>query len=1016
VATNLILVDDPNVVATPTAGTKAGSLPKATNTNAVGSEVEGNIATYWGGTGNIVNRTVNTTGTAVNQSYYFGRFTSKALAAQTIPAQNWNWNVIVGEASNSANTFIWPVMYVWRPSNNTVVGYIFNASAPAGSEIGTTPAGATRNFAGSAVTCLEDDLLVVEAWMSGTPTASVFLQTWRHTANNSYISSPYTILFKPDTIFYIQQNVTPAVVPTAGTKASNLPKALHGNAPGSTTEGTLSLSIIQNPVNRQVASQASTSQQSAYFGRYSSGPLAAQTIPAQLWYWGVSIGETNANANVYNWPVLYIWRPSTNSVVGYIFDANTNYGVEWRLGADPQMQQRFAGNAVTCEDGDILVMEMWAVATQSSATSYIYDCWTTAQNATLECPYVIAFYTPPAGGALTRTEAADTISSTASSPAGATLTLTEAADTISATVSVADQVLANLASTEAPDTISADVTVAELPEITADLSVQEAPNTITSAAVKTNQLASTFTENFDAAIDTGKWTVTQVNGTVDFTGGTGNFTATPNAVGNRSAIVSVPNLDFREQRVFHKLVQPLRMVGDTNNTELAFTIEGPTTNRLDWVVYSGGSLSIVKFTNNTWASIKGDITTNIWANLATYQWLAFRVTGTNIYFETAPATASDPPLNNEWVVQHTITVASQPVTLANAKIVFQYYHNATTGTVLQPHKVDALNTATSPATTPSNADLAITNDPDTISASATVVEAAPVTATLTRTEAPDTIVATAGAPVTGNLSRVEAADTIVASASSGIGAALVLTEAPNTLTATASSPATGALAATEAGDTVTAAATSPVTGSLTRTEAQDTVASDASVLPFPVIGASLTVQEAPDQVASAAGSPAAIADFFRTEAPDTISASASSGISSTLTRTEAPDTISAAATALAGATLVRTEAPDTIAAAASSPSTANLSSTEAPDTISASAKVAVGATLAVTEAGDTLSSSVSVAVPIFTTLDLTEAPDTLSATATVVLPPVTATLSVTEQADTSFMYTVHAKKRVILIT
>jgi hypothetical protein len=391
--TNLYCVADPsNIVIS---GLKAGSLPKAGNNNvATGSGVDGVLSAFWGGTGNITNRTTTTVSNTNQQSNYFGRFISRPLAAQTIAAQNWNYAPLVGEGSTNAKTFFWPVMYVWRPSNSTVVGYVFDAAANAGTEWPATPATATRTIAGARVDGVQDgDVLVVEAWAVSAPTiAGVYTQTWRITDNTSKIVTQYKLLYLPSSILYFNANV-PAYSPTAGSKASSLPKAQNTNWNAGLPESSLSETLVQAPVGRTVNSIANTTQQSLYFGRHSTPRLAAQTIPAQTWGWEVSAGMSQPYAHTYHWPVLYVWRPSNNSVVGYIFNASANYGIEWRINVDPQLNQQFAGAAVDVQDGDILVAEIWGVNTQTTGSSAAEQVWTTAVNASIVSPYKLVYYT-----------------------------------------------------------------------------------------------------------------------------------------------------------------------------------------------------------------------------------------------------------------------------------------------------------------------------------------------------------------------------------------------------------------------------------------------------------------------------------------------------------------------------------------------------------------------------------------------------------------------------------------------
>jgi len=527
---------------------------------------------------------------------------------------------------------------------------------------------------------------------------------------------------------------------------------------------------------------------------------------------------------------------------------------------------------------------------------------------------------------------------------------------------------------------------------------------------------STLQEDFEAPANPAKWDTTNVfNGSVVFQNGVGEFTVTSTVNSTHASLIAVENFDFKDSSVYYKVVRPSRWTADVGGGELAFTVETPGDNRIDWTIYSSSELAIVKFTNNAWGFLKS-VTTNYYNEQDTYRWLRIRETAGTTYFESAPSTASNPPIEGDWVVRHSVATNTLPINAAinNVKVVYRLWvSNAAIGAQTQTAQIDGLNTAASGAPTgPSTATLTLTEAPDTISATAKATAGA----TLTRTEAPDTIAATAGGTAGATLTRTEAPDTIAATASSGMTANLTRTEAPDTIVSTASSGLTASLSVTEAGDTLIATAGAVATGALTLTEAPDTIAATAQVLPFPTITANLTVQEAPDQVASASGSPAAIADFFRTEAPDTLVATATATVGATLARTESPDALSATARVVAGATLARTEAPDSIASSATSPATGNLSKQEFDDTISSIVRVAGVANLSIQEAGDTLASTASILEGSTAGLTVTEAPDTVVSTATVADPISFATLNVTEAGDTLMGYTHHAKKRVILVT
>lgn len=405
-ATSLYFVDDVPRVA-PTAGTKGNSfatLPKGLANTYSLSGTEGTLSAFWGGEGNIVSRTVASQAIATTQqSHYFGRFSSRPLAAQTIPAQNWDWSIKISEGTNAAaNTFLWPIMYVWRPSTNQIVGNrIFDANANASTEWPNTVGAISRSLAGTAVTVADGDILVVECWaVAAQGSAAIYTNTWVTTSNLSKIVSPYTLLYVPETVYWFTTALA-GTSPTAGSKANPtyLPKAINNNWSGAFESLFTEVAPLDtNQTGRSVTTTGTLSQQSMFLGRSSTNPLAAQTIPAQTWSFEASIGTGNALANTYFWPVMYIWRPSTNAVVNYIMQPTGDAGLKWRTNADPRLDQNFAGSSVVVAAGDILCCEVWGVATQSAASPYTETLWTNSFNSRIVSPYVIAPYVAPVGG------------------------------------------------------------------------------------------------------------------------------------------------------------------------------------------------------------------------------------------------------------------------------------------------------------------------------------------------------------------------------------------------------------------------------------------------------------------------------------------------------------------------------------------------------------------------------------------------------------------------------------------
>lgn len=167
------------------------------------------------------------------------------------------------------------------------------------------------------------------------------------------------------------RNLTAANPPTAGEKSSTLPLG-SGVGIGAAGNESLALKTTAGPSETTVTNTtlAQTAQQSVYMARFTSDPLAAQTFGSGTWQLFVEVGESAAAANAFTRYSVYVWRPSNSSVVGYIYDAAASDTGEWS--SSSVVGNSFLGETgsnVTCQAGDVLVVEVWAVCSQGNATS-----------------------------------------------------------------------------------------------------------------------------------------------------------------------------------------------------------------------------------------------------------------------------------------------------------------------------------------------------------------------------------------------------------------------------------------------------------------------------------------------------------------------------------------------------------------------------------------------------------------------------------------------------------------------
>ena len=185
--TRLYLRDTPSYEA-PTAGTKSAVLPNAaSNDGNSGNPFENrSLLTVRGQTlpDSVITRSSIASTAHVDQ--YMCRFTSRKLEAQTISAQTWTAAVATLETNANANSVTMLSVYVWRPSNSTVVGYIYDSHTALGTEWSTTLDGQVLTFGGSSVSAQAGDVIVMEFWRhtDGQASGTAYTQQLNY---NSYV-------------------------------------------------------------------------------------------------------------------------------------------------------------------------------------------------------------------------------------------------------------------------------------------------------------------------------------------------------------------------------------------------------------------------------------------------------------------------------------------------------------------------------------------------------------------------------------------------------------------------------------------------------------------------------------------------------------------------------------------------------------------------------------------------------------------------------------------------------------
>jgi len=165
-----------------------------------------------------------------------------------------------------------------------------------------------------------------------------------------------------------------------------------------TVNRTLSETIGTGQTSLSMTTNAVSTLQTLYFGRFVSLALNMASLPAQTWTYNFATMQDSSFANFptssTNLPVYvccYVWRPSTTSKLGNVLDGDSASAYDEIAGGSEKVGHgTFSGAAVnSMQDGDVLVFEVWFRITHNNATarnvSWYYDGTTanTVKNTTV---------------------------------------------------------------------------------------------------------------------------------------------------------------------------------------------------------------------------------------------------------------------------------------------------------------------------------------------------------------------------------------------------------------------------------------------------------------------------------------------------------------------------------------------------------------------------------------------------------------------------------------------------------
>jgi hypothetical protein len=188
------------------------------------------------------------------------------------------------------------------------------------------------------------------------------------------------------------RDVTSVDAPTAGSKSTALPNGTDNSLTANDSQSLL-LTTGGSNVQVDITSLGQTARQSGRFARFTSDALAAQTISANTWDYTLRNRTSAAASNAYKAGSIYVWRPSTSSVVGYVYDSNAEIGTPWTTNFTND-SSNISGSSVTATNGDVLVCEVWYTAAQDKAKTNTVSIQYNVDSY-IETPQDLTFFEPP---------------------------------------------------------------------------------------------------------------------------------------------------------------------------------------------------------------------------------------------------------------------------------------------------------------------------------------------------------------------------------------------------------------------------------------------------------------------------------------------------------------------------------------------------------------------------------------------------------------------------------------------
>jgi hypothetical protein len=226
-------------------------------------------------------------------------------------------------------------------------------------------------------------------------------ETWTLTANAAiYVSAIGA--YKDSSIvtkFYLHDATTTDTGTLPGSTDLDTGATPDVTATNASTNRSMDATIGASQVSVAITTLAQISpSQTAWFRRFCSAPLAAQTLGQQQVAYHAGYSESNTNTNLFPAFGVYVWRPSTGAIVGTYYAVDTSASLTEAGTSESALGMNSLTSDTTSQtvlDGDILVCETWrSRRAQGMTTAYtntfFYDGTTvdsTSSNAAyLELP------------------------------------------------------------------------------------------------------------------------------------------------------------------------------------------------------------------------------------------------------------------------------------------------------------------------------------------------------------------------------------------------------------------------------------------------------------------------------------------------------------------------------------------------------------------------------------------------------------------------------------------------------